>query len=82
MKQDIAALKQFSVAKPCPNPNVLRFFQTFEETKKEMAFVSERIVFSLANALGHSDNLPETAAYGQLNSSVCFIIVQSCFVFC
>jgi hypothetical protein len=63
-------LKQFSVAKPAPNPNILRFYQTFEETKKEMAFISERVVFSLANALGHSENLPESSAFGQLNTSV------------
>jgi hypothetical protein len=39
--------------------------QTFEETKKVLAFVSERVTFSLANACGHFDNLPApTAAAG------------------
>lgn len=31
--------------------------QVFEETKKSLAFCSERVVFSLANALGHFNNL-------------------------
>lgn len=60
-RKDIAVLKQFSMAKPQPNPNVLRLYQVFEESKKMLAFCSERVVFSLGNALGHFDNLgPES----------------------
>ena len=40
MRREIAILKQFSQAKPAPNPNVLRLFQAFDESKKSLSFVA------------------------------------------
>ena len=57
-RRDIAVLKIFAQAKPAPNPYVLRLYEAFEETKKSLAFVAERIIFSLANCLRDFENLP------------------------
>mmetsp|Transcript_14076 Transcript_14076/g.33365 ORF Transcript_14076/g.33365 Transcript_14076/m.33365 type:complete len:379 (-) Transcript_14076:73-1209(-) len=68
-RREVAVLKQFASAKPQPHPGLLRFFEGFEETKKCLAFVSERVVFSLHNALGHFENLDDKEAQLGLQNS-------------
>lgn len=44
------------------HPNVLRVLDTFEETKKFIAFVTEPVLCSLSNAFSRFGNLPEKNA--------------------
>ena len=57
-RRDISTLRAYSQAKPAPNLYVLRLYEVFEETKKSIAFVAERVVFSLGNILRDFENLP------------------------
>jgi len=50
--QDIRALRELN------HPYILKIYDVLEENKKCLAFVAERVSFSLANALHRYQNLP------------------------
>jgi len=52
LPQDIRALRELN------HPSILKVLDVLEENKKCLAFVAERVSFSLANALHRFQNLP------------------------
>merc|ERR1712185_824245 len=52
MKKEVAALKALSKGADGASapPGVLRLYEAIEESKKELAFVAERVLCSLGNA--------------------------------
>ncbi|EWM23795.1 protein kinase [Nannochloropsis gaditana] len=51
-RKDIRALRELN------HPYILKIYDVLEENKKCLAFVAERVSFSLANALHRYQNLP------------------------
>ena len=69
-RKEIAILKAFSAAKPEPCPYVLRLFEAIEESKKILAFVTERVHCSLGNLLKDFTNLPMDAQSSNTSGSL------------